>query len=66
MTFIYLMLLVLQLSGSFIKGMFGITGENGTINVKTALLSLVVVCLSFFFGKTRILWVRQYSVVFLY
>lgn len=63
-TFIYLMLLVLQLSGSFIKGMFGITGENGTINVKTALLSLVVVCLSFFFGKTRILWVRQYSVVF--
>lgn len=63
-TFIYLLLLVLQLSRSFIKGMLGITSSHLTINVTTAFLSFVVICLSFFFGRTKILWIRQYSVVF--
>ncbi|MBC1499936.1 purine/pyrimidine permease [Listeria weihenstephanensis] len=63
-TFVYLMLLVLQLSGSFIKGMFGISADSPTMDPWMALLSFIVVAATFAFGRSKILWLRQYSVIF--
>ncbi|WP_239254823.1 purine/pyrimidine permease [Listeria ilorinensis] len=63
-TLIYLLLLVLQMSGSFLKGMLGITEAHPKMDPIVALLSLVVIILTFSFGRTKILWLRQYSVIF--
>ncbi|MBC1357482.1 purine/pyrimidine permease [Listeria booriae] len=63
-TFVYLMLLVLQLSGSFIKGMFGISADHAKMNPWMALLSAIVIIATFAFGRSKIMWLRQYSVIF--
>lgn len=63
-TFVYLMLLVLQLSGSFIKGMFGISAAHPIMDPWMALLSLIVVIAAFAFGRSKVMWIRQYSVIF--
>lgn len=63
-TFVYLMLLVLQLSGSFIKGMFGISADHPIMDPWMALLSLIVVIAAFAFGRSKVMWIRQYSVIF--
>ncbi|MEK6461996.1 purine/pyrimidine permease [Heyndrickxia faecalis] len=62
-TFIYLLLLVLQLSGSFMKGMLGITGAHQEVRPLVAVLSLVTVLLTFYFGHVKKPWVKQYSIM---
>ncbi|WP_282937161.1 purine/pyrimidine permease [Paenibacillus sp. RC67] len=42
-TFIYLLLLIIQLSGSFMKGMMGITSSHTLLDVKVFLLSVIVI-----------------------
>ncbi|WP_139990886.1 purine/pyrimidine permease [Paenibacillus paridis] len=62
-TFIYLLLLIFQLSGSFMKGMMGITSSHSTLDVKVFLLSMIVVCITFWLGSCRIALLRQFSVI---
>ncbi|TDR53979.1 purine/pyrimidine permease [Paenilisteria rocourtiae] len=63
-TFVYLMLLVLQLSGSFIQGMFGISADHLLMDPWMALLSMIVVIAAYAFGRSKMMWLRQYSVIF--
>lgn len=63
-TFVYLLLLVLQLGSSAVKGMLGITATHPTIEPLTALLSIITVAVTFYLGHSSIKWLRQYSVMF--
>ncbi|ABS24100.1 Xanthine/uracil/vitamin C permease [Bacillus cytotoxicus NVH 391-98] len=58
----YLFLLVAQLSGAFLKGMFGLDGSHTKVQINVFILSLVVIVLSFFIMKLPI--IGQYSVLF--
>lgn len=58
----YLFLLVAQLSGSFLKGMFGLDGQHTEVQADVFILSLIVILLSFFIMKLPI--IGQYSVLF--
>ncbi len=44
----YLILLVAQLSGSFLKGMLGVTSDNPTIKLPVALASAAILLLAFY------------------
>lgn len=59
---IYLILLVVQLSGSFLSGMSGVTTESMIINPKVFALSIIIVLISFAF--MRIPKIGHYSVLF--
>ncbi|MDM5157508.1 purine/pyrimidine permease [Bacillus sp. DX1.1] len=58
----YLFLLVAQLSGSFLKGMFGLDGQHTEVQANVLILSFIVILLSFFIMKLPI--IGQYSVLF--
>ncbi|MBC6971682.1 purine/pyrimidine permease [Bacillus sp. Xin] len=58
----YLFLLVAQLSGSFLKGMFGLDGQHAEVQPNVFILSLIVILLSFFMMKLPV--IGQYSVLF--
>ncbi|MEH7885247.1 purine/pyrimidine permease [Bacillus sp. JJ1609] len=60
---IYLLLLIIQLSGSFMKGMMGLGGGINQIDLKVALFSIVMVALTFYLSRHRIRWVSQYSIL---
>lgn len=62
-TFIYLLLLILQLSGSFLNGMLGLPNEAGTIRPLILAGSAATLLAAFYFSSHRIQWVRQYSVI---
>ncbi|MBD7963357.1 purine/pyrimidine permease [Fictibacillus norfolkensis] len=59
----YLILLVSQLSGSFIKGMLGIGYLQEGADTKVALTSLFILVLSIVLGKSRVKWLRSYSIL---
>ena len=60
---IYLLLLVIQLSGSFLNGMFGLGSEHSKIDLSIAVFSLGLVALTFYLSKHRIQWISQYSIL---
>lgn len=62
-TFIYLLLLILQLSGSFLNGMLGLPNEAGTARPLVMAGSAVTLLAAFYFSAHRVQWVRQYSVI---
>ncbi|URN96541.1 MAG: purine/pyrimidine permease [Candidatus Pristimantibacillus lignocellulolyticus] len=62
-TFIYLFLLIFQLSGSFMKGMMGITSSHTLLDVNVLLLSVIVICITFWLGNCRLALLRQFSVI---
>ncbi|MCP3740963.1 purine/pyrimidine permease [Rossellomorea sp. BNER] len=62
-TFVYLLLLILQLSGSFIKGMFGITEEQSTIDPLVLLGSLFTFFIALYFSNHKIQWIKRYSII---
>ncbi|OAB47536.1 purine permease [Paenibacillus antarcticus] len=62
-TFIYLLLLIFQLSGSFMKGMMGITSSHTLLDVKVFLLSVIVICMTFWLGNSRFVLLRQFSII---
>jgi xanthine/uracil permease len=62
-TFVYLMLLILQLSGSFVNGMFGISGESGTLQPPVLLGSVLTILIALYFSGHRIKWIQQYSII---
>ncbi|WP_332849170.1 purine/pyrimidine permease [Bacillus sp. FJAT-42315] len=62
-TFVYLFLLILQLSGSFMKGMLGLPNEAGVIQPMVMVGSLITLVLAYYFSAHRLNWIRQYSVI---
>lgn len=62
-TFTYLMLLILQLSGTFLRGMVGVDGPNDRIDGVLFLGSLLVVLITFITMNHKIPWVSRYSVL---
>ncbi|WP_064093383.1 purine/pyrimidine permease [Rossellomorea aquimaris] len=62
-TFIYLMLLILQLSGSFIKGMFGIQQEGQPLEPLVLVGSVLTILVALYFTHHKQKWVQQYSII---
>lgn len=62
-TFTYLMLLILQLSGTFLKGMVGVESAGGKIDGLIFLGSLAVVFMTFSTMNHKVPWVSRYSVL---
>lgn len=62
-TFIYLMLLILQLSGSFIKGMFGIQHEGQSMEPLVLLGSALTILVALYFSSHKRKWIQQYSII---
>lgn len=63
-TFIYLFLLILQLSGSFMKGMLGLTDGVHHIQPLTGVLCLIIILITFYLGQVRVEWIKQFSIMF--
>ncbi|MBY6036524.1 purine/pyrimidine permease [Fictibacillus nanhaiensis] len=59
----YLILLVSQLSGSFLKGMLGIGYLQEKADAKVAVSSLFILVLSIVLGKSSVRWLRSYSIL---
>ncbi len=62
-TFIYLMLLILQLSGSFIKGMFGIQHEGQSLQPLVLLGSTLTILVALYFSSHKRNWIQRYSII---
>jgi xanthine/uracil permease len=62
-TFVYLMLLILQLSGSFVKGMFGISGASEILQPVVLLGSVLTILIALYFSSHKIKWIQQYSII---
>lgn len=60
---IYLLLLVMQLSGSFLNGMMGIGGGKNEVDLKVAFFSLVLVGLTFYLTRHNIKWISQFAIL---
>ncbi|KMY49859.1 purine/pyrimidine permease [Peribacillus loiseleuriae] len=60
---IYLLLLVIQLSKSFLNGMLGVGYVNERVDLKIATLSFVTVLLTFYFTRHKLNIVRHYAVL---
>lgn len=57
----YLILLIIQLSGPFISGILG--ADEGRVDGKTALASLITLALSIFLSQSRMVFLKNYSVL---
>ncbi|WP_019241394.1 MULTISPECIES: purine/pyrimidine permease [Bacillus] len=62
-TGVYLLLLVLQLSSSFAKGMMGLGNSQSTVNMKMLLLSVFIVAITIWFTKNKIRFIKQYAIL---
>jgi xanthine/uracil permease len=62
-TFIYLLLLTLQLSGTFIRGITGINLQNQEVDVITAILGILIIMLTFYLGSSSNQRIRQFSIL---
>ena len=63
-TFTYLMLLILQLSGTFVKGMLGIENAGDAIDIPVVFGSIIIVVLMFIMMNHKVGWISRYSVLF--
>jgi len=63
-TFTYLMLLILQLSGTFLKGMTGVESVTDVISIRTAGGSFAVLLVTFLTMRSRRAWISRYAVLF--
>ena len=62
-TFTYLMLLILQLSGTFLKGMIGVDTGDDRIDSVLFFGSLVVIFVTFLTMNHKTPWISRYSVL---
>ncbi|WP_046175908.1 purine/pyrimidine permease [Domibacillus indicus] len=62
-TFVYLLLLVLQLSGTFVKGMMGLPNEDGHVDVIVIFGSLLTLGFTFWISGHPSPLLRRYSVL---
>jgi len=58
---VYLILLVVQLSGTFIKGLMGITETSNSIDLLILLLSIILIALNYYISTFK--YIKQYSVL---
>lgn len=63
-TFVYLLLLVLQISESIINGMLGIVSDGDPVSIPIIGASVAIVLLMFYLSSHRIGWINRYSVLF--
>lgn len=63
-TFVYLLLLVLQISESIMSGLFGITTPGEPVDLVVFMAGIAVVVATFYFMGNKIPWVNRYSVLF--
>ncbi|MGG0644878.1 purine/pyrimidine permease [Sporosarcina gallistercoris] len=63
-TFTYLMLLILQLSGTFVKGMAGVETGEDVIDLRIVTGSLLVLLITFVAMANKREWVSKYAVLF--
>ncbi|MCM3612113.1 purine/pyrimidine permease [Planococcus sp. MERTA32b] len=63
-TFVYLLLLVLQISESIMSGLFGITTPGEPVDLVVFMAGVAVVVATFYFMGNKIPWVNRYSVLF--
>lgn len=62
-TFVYLLLLVLQLSESILKGLLGIVVDGDPIDGVIVIGAVLVVLITFYLMSHKIAWVNRYSVL---
>lgn len=62
-TFVYLLLLVLQLSGTFVKGMMGLPNESGKVDGLVILGSVITMAFTFWVSGHQHTLLRRYSVL---
>ncbi|MBT2581427.1 purine/pyrimidine permease [Planococcus sp. ISL-109] len=62
-TFVYLLLLVLQISESIMKGLFGIVSEGDLLDGPVLLAAIAVILMTFYFMVHRSPFVSRYSVL---
>ena len=62
-TFVYLLLLVLQLSESILSGMMGIVNEGEPVDAVVLLGGIAVVAITFYFMGNKIAWINRFSVL---
>ncbi|MDN5709709.1 MAG: purine/pyrimidine permease [Planococcus sp. (in: firmicutes)] len=62
-TFVYLLLLVLQISESIMKGLFGISSEGDLMDVRVLLAAVAVILITFYFMFHRSAFISRYSVL---
>ena len=60
---IYLLLLVIQLSGSFLNGMAGLGGGQSEVSLPIAFFSFTLVGITFYLTRHHIKWVSQYAIL---
>ena len=63
-TFVYLLLLVLQLSGSIITGLLGVVSPDDSVDMLVLFGGIVVIFFTFLLTKTKTAWINRYSVLF--
>lgn len=59
----YLLLLVLQLSGSFLNGMLGVGYRQEGIDLPISLFSLFLIIFTIYLSNHRLKWINQYSIL---
>lgn len=60
---VYLLLLVMQLSGSFMNGMLGVGYRRDGVDLPIGLFSVILILFTFYLSKHRITWISQYSIL---
>lgn len=60
---VYLLLLVFQLSGSFINGILGVGYRKAGVDLPIALFSLCLIIITFYLTRHSIKWVSQYAIL---
>lgn len=60
---VYLLLLVMQLSGSFMNGMLGVGYRQDSVDLPIGLFSVILILFTFYLSKHRITWISQYSIL---
>ncbi|WP_422122026.1 purine/pyrimidine permease [Planococcus sp. X10-3] len=63
-TFVYLLLLVLQISESIMTGLFGIVSPGEPVDLLVFAAGAAVVVATFYFMGNKIPWINRYSVLF--
>src|SRR5690606_2535949 len=63
-TFVYLLLLVLQISESILAGLLGIVSEGDPVDGLILLGGIAVILLTFFFMGHKRAWISRYSILF--
>lgn len=62
-TFVYLLLLVLQISESIMKGLFGISAEGDALDLRVLLAAIAVILATFYFMVHKSALISRYSVL---